>query len=315
MSETAVPIRAVTGVTGVTSRTGSVAENGASRDTVPHASHDGRAGTNPDISTHARVSAFDRWRAVAWFAAPWLLPAALLALWIVGCERGWIAPQILPPPERVYETFVDLARSGDLAHHTLISLQRVLLGFGFGTLAGFVLGTALGLSRTLEAYVLPGFNALVQIPVLGWLPFLLLLVGVGEALKYILIAHAALVPVTLSTIQGFRQTPAALEEVARGYGYSRWQRIAYVVLPAAVPTLATGVRLAFTKAWLALVVVELVASSEGLGYLIVYGRQLFQLDLVMASVVVVGAIGYAVNRLLDALELRLRRGQPSAFRE
>jgi sulfonate transport system permease protein len=151
--------------------------------------------------------------------------------------------------------------------------------------------------------------------VLGWLPFLLLLVGVGEPLKYILIAHAALVPVTLSTLQGFRQSPQHLEEVARGYGYSAWQRIVHVVLPAAVPTLATGVRLGFTKAWLALVVVELVASSEGLGYLIVYGRQLFQLDLVMAAVVVVGAIGFVVNRLLDSLEARLRRGQPSAFRE
>ncbi len=74
-------------------------------------------------------------------------------------------------------------------------------------------------------------------------------------------------------------------------------------------------RLAFTKAWLALVVVELVASSEGLGYLIVNGRQLFQLDLVIAAVVIVGAIGFAINRLLDALEARLRRGQPSAFRE
>ncbi|SMG53435.1 ABC transporter permease [Paraburkholderia susongensis] len=254
-------------------------------------------------------------RGAAWRVAPWLLPALLLALWTIGSERGWIAPQILPPPARVYETFMELARSGDLARHTLVSLQRVLFGFGIGTLLGFALGAALGLSRTLEAYVLPSFNAVVQIPVLGWLPFLLLLVGVGEPLKYILIAHAALVPVTLSTLQGFRQTPHTLDEVARGYGYSRWQRIVHVVLPAAVPTLATGVRLAFTKAWLALVVVELVASSEGLGYLIVYGRQLFQLDLVMAAVVVVGAIGFIVNRLLDALEARLRRGQPSAFRE
>jgi sulfonate transport system permease protein len=252
---------------------------------------------------------------VAWHLAPWLLPAILFGLWTVGCERGWIAPQILPPPERVYETFVDLARSGDLLHNTLISLQRVLVGFGVGTVLGFLIGAALGLSRTLEAYVLPSFNAVVQVPVLGWLPFLLLLVGVGEPLKYILIAHAALVPVTLSTLQGFRQTPTALDEVARVFAYNRWQRILYIVLPAAVPTLATGVRLAFTKAWLALVVVELVASSEGLGYLIVYGRQLFQLDLVMAAVVVVGAIGLTMNRLLDALEARLRRGQPSAFRE
>ncbi|QQC67333.1 ABC transporter permease [Paraburkholderia ginsengisoli] len=257
----------------------------------------------------------ERLRHIAWRLAPWLLPAALLALWTIGCERGWIAPQILPPPGRVYETFVELAQSGDLARNTLISLQRVLVGFGVGTLVGLAIGAALGLSRTLEAYVLPGFNALVQIPVLGWLPFLLLLVGVGEPLKYILIAHAALVPVTLSTLQGFRQSPPHLEEVARGYGYTPWQRIVHVVLPAAVPTLATGVRLGFTKAWLALVVVELVASSEGLGYLIVYGRQLFQLDLVMAAVVVVGAIGFIVNRLLDSLEARLRRGQPSAFRE
>jgi sulfonate transport system permease protein len=257
----------------------------------------------------------ERLRALAWWLAPWLLPATLFALWSVGSAHGWIAPQILPPPDRVLDTLIELARNGDLASNTLISLQRVLLGFAAGTLAGFVIGAALGLSPTVEAYVLPGFNALVQIPVLGWLPFLLLLVGVGEPLKYILIAHAALVPVTLSTVQGFRQTPAALDEVARVFAYSRWQRIVYLVLPAAVPTLATGLRLAFTKAWLALVVVELVASSEGLGYLIVYGRQLFQLDLVMASVVIVGAIGLAINRLLDALEARLRRGQPSAFRE
>ncbi|VWB59470.1 binding-protein-dependent transport system inner membrane protein [Burkholderia lata] len=258
-----------------------------------------------------RAQVVKRW---SWRLAPWLLPALLFTLWSVGSARGWIAPQILPPPERVFDALEDLATSGDLVRHTLISLQRVLVGFAAGTLLGFATGVALGLSRTLEAYVLPSFNALVQIPVLGWLPFLLLLVGVGEPLKYLLIAHAALVPVTLSTLQGFRQTPPALDEVARVFGYTRRQRIVHVVLPAAIPTLATGVRLAFTKSWLALVVVELVASSEGLGYLIVYGRQLFQLDLVMAAVIVVGAVGLLINRLLDALEARLRRGVPSAFR-
>lgn len=252
--------------------------------------------------------------ALAWFVAPWLLPALLFALWTIGCARGWIAPQILPPPEAVWQTLSELARSGDLVGNTLISLQRVLFGFLAGSLTGFAIGAWFGLSRTAEAYVLPSFNAIVQIPVLGWLPFLLLLVGVGEPLKIILIAHAALVPVAMSTLQGFRETPPELDEAARVFGYGRLQRIVHVVLPAAVPTLATGVRLAFTKAWLALVVVELVASSEGLGYLIVYGRQLFQLDLVMAAVVIVGALGYAINRALDAAEARLRRGRGSAFR-
>ncbi|RQS18155.1 ABC transporter permease [Burkholderia sp. Bp8998] len=263
------------------------------------------------LATPSRAAAVKR---VAWRLAPWALPALLFALWTVGSTRGWIAPQILPPPAQVADSLAELAASGDLARHTLISLQRVLVGFAAGTLLGFATGAALGLSRTLEACVLPSFNALVQIPVLGWLPFLLLLVGVGEPLKYLLIAHAALVPVTMSTLQGFRQTPPALDEVARVFGYTRRQRIVHVVLPAAIPTLATGVRLAFTKSWLALVVVELVASSEGLGYLIVYGRQLFQLDLVMAAVIVVGAVGLVINRLLDALEARLRRGVPSAFR-
>ncbi|WP_175691853.1 ABC transporter permease, partial [Burkholderia anthina] len=195
----------------------------------------------------ARPSRTAAAKRVAWLLAPWALPALLFALWAVGSARGWIAPQILPPPEQVADSLSELAASGDLARHTLISLQRVLVGFAVGTLLGFATGAALGLSRTLEAYVLPSFNALVQIPVLGWLPFLLLLVGVGEPLKYLLIAHAALVPVTLSTLQGFRQTPPALDEVARIFGYTRRQRILHIVLPAAIPTLATGLRLAFTK--------------------------------------------------------------------
>jgi sulfonate transport system permease protein len=233
---------------------------------------------------------------------PLLLPAALLLLWYVGAERGWIAPQVLPPPQQVLDTLRDLAASGDLWLNVSASLQRVLVGFAVGSALGLLLGTAMGLSRTAEAYLLPTFNALVQIPVLGWMPFVLLLVGIGEPLKYILIAKAALVPVTLNALQGFRQAPQGLREVGLVYGYSRRQEVLEIVLPHAVPTLFTGLRLGFTKAWLSLVVVELVASSEGLGYLIVYGRQLFQLDLVMAAVVVVGAIGYAIDRLLDAAE-------------
>ncbi len=161
--------------------------------------------------------------------------------------------------------------------------------------------------RTLEAYVMPSFNAIVQVPVLGWLPFLMIVAGIGEPLKYLLIGHAALVPVTLSMLQGFRGTPPALLEVAAAYRYTRWQVFTRVTLPAAIPVIGMGIRLAFTKAWLTLVVVELVASSEGLGYLIVFGRQLFQLDLVLASVLIVGAIGYAVDRALTVLKRKLKR--------
>jgi sulfonate transport system permease protein len=251
------------------------------------------------------ASGRQRLQGMARSAEPFLLPIALFALWAVGAAQGWISAQVLPSPQFVWETLSELATSGDLWLHAQASLQRVLVGFVVGSALGLLLGAAMGLSKTVEAYLLPTFNALVQIPVLGWLPFVLLLVGIGEPLKYILIAKAALVPVTLGTLQGFRQTPATLLEVGNVYGYSRRQQVLEIVVPTAMPTLFTALRLGFTKAWLSLVVVELVASSEGLGYLIVYGRQLFQLDLVMAAVIVVGALGYAIDRLLDWAEARV----------
>ena len=243
---------------------------------------------------------------------PWLLPLTLLGLWYLGVEQGWLSEQVLPPPAYVYETLSDLFASGDLWINAAASLQRVVVGFALGASIGVVLGLAMGLSKTIEDYLLPTFNAIVQIPVLAWLPFALLLFGIGEPLKYVLIAKAALVPITLCTLQAFHQAPKGLLEAGRAYGFSRWQSVIFIVLPAAVPTLFTGLRLGFTKAWLSLVVVELVASSEGLGYLIVYGRQLFQLDLVMAAVVVVGGIGLLIDRGFDYAERRLNRGRTPA---
>ncbi|WP_423459225.1 ABC transporter permease [Ottowia sp. VDI28] len=265
------------------------------------------AGGLPDLLPTGKIAA--QVRRAAYAAAPWLLPLALFALWSLGAAQGWIAPQVLPAPAQVWEVLRDLAVSGELWTHVAASLQRVLVGFAVGAVLGLVLGAAMGLSRRAEAYLLPSFNALVQIPVLGWLPFVLLLVGIGEPLKYILIAKAAMVPVALNTLQGFRQTPASLREVGRVYGFSQRQQVLEIVLPHAVPTLFTGLRLGFTKAWLSLVVVELVASSEGLGFLIVYGRQLFQLDQVMAAVIVVGAIGFAIDRVLDVAERRMARAR------
>jgi sulfonate transport system permease protein len=244
-------------------------------------------------------------RSLGWIALPWLVPVACAVLWVLGSHYGWISAQILPSPTLVFETLGGLASSGELWMHIGASLSRIAVGFTGGVVLGLLLGAWLGLSRTAEAYILPSFNAVVQVPVLGWLPFLMIVVGIGEPLKYLLIGHAALVPVTLSTLQGFRRTPSAYLDVARVFRYSRRQTIFNVILPSAVPVIGTGIRLAFTKAWLTLVVVELVASSEGLGYLIVYGRQLFQLDLVLASVLIVGAIGYAADRLLTVLEHKL----------
>lgn len=250
-----------------------------------------------------------RWRlprlAVGRWLLAWPVPLAVLALWWLAAHNEWIAPQVLPSPEAVAATLAESARSGELWAHLQVSLLRVLGGFGVGLLGGLLLGVAMGLSPTIKDYLYPTFKAFSQVPVLGWLPLLMLLVGIDEALKIILISKAALVPIALNTYKGIQGVPTRYIEVGRVLRFSRWQMLSRVVFPAALAPIWNGVRYGLTHAWLALVVVELLASSEGLGYMIVFGRQLFQLDVVLAAVVVVGAVGVLLDKLLALVEQRL----------
>lgn len=247
-------------------------------------------------------------RAWAWrWLWAWPFPLAVLALWQLSAVWGWVPEQVLPPPAAVFEVFAELLASGELWDHLAISMVRVAGGFGIGLVLGLLLGGAMGLSPTFRDYVFPLFKAFSQVPVIGWLPLLILLVGIDEGLKFLLIAKAALVPVAINTCQGIENVPNRLVEVARVYGYTRWQMLRKVVFPAATAPIWNGVRYGLTHAWLALVVVELLASSEGIGFLIVYGRQLFQLDVVLAAVVAVGIVGFFIDKLLAVTEAWLLR--------
>ena len=238
---------------------------------------------------------------------PWLFPLALLLLWQLSAQYAWVPEQVLPPPGVVYDSFAVLLVSGELWDHLQVSLVRVFSGFGIGLAGGLLLGGAMGLSPTLRDYLFPVFKAFSQVPTIGWLPLLMLLVGIDEGLKFLLIAKAALVPVTINTCQGIQGVPNRYIEVAKVYGFTRWQLLSKVVFPAATAPIWNGVRYGLTHAWLALVVVELLASSEGIGYLIVYGRQLFQLDLVLAAVVAVCIVGFLLDKLLARSEAWLLR--------
>jgi sulfonate transport system permease protein len=250
--------------------------------------------------------------AAAWPSVPaaviaLLFPLALLALWSVSARFGWLAPQILPSPGEVWAALVDLARTGDLARNTGISLLRVVEGFAAGSFFGLLLGIAMALSPKTEDYVKPLFTAFAQVPTLGWIPFLMLLVGIGEPLKVLVIAKAAFVPVTLNTLAGIRAVSPIYAEVGALFRFSRWQLLHKVVLPAAVPPIFTGLRYGLTHAWNALVAVELLASAEGLGYLLVWGRQMFWLDTMMGAMLIIGIVGFALDRIMAGIEARLQR--------
>jgi sulfonate transport system permease protein len=246
-------------------------------------------------------------------AAALLLPAAVLLLWQVAASRLWMPEQILPAPALVWQTLLELWQSGDLQMHLQISASRVGWSLLIGITVGLALGLGMGLSRTVKAYVAPTFNVMAQFPVLGWIPLLIIFAGIDEALKIAAISIAVVVPVAVNTLKGIANIPRALFEVARVYRLTGSQVVLRVVLPAAAPSLFNGMRQAVMQAWLTLVFVELLASSEGIGYLMVWGRQLAQLDLVVVGMLVIGLVGVALDVALRQVEAYLQRWRHSAF--
>jgi sulfonate transport system permease protein len=135
----------------------------------------------------------------------------------------------------------------------------------------------------------------------------MLLLGIGETLKIVVIAKAAFVPVVMNTSAGIRSVSPQLLEVGETFQFSTWQKLRFVVLPGAIPSSFTGLRYGLTHSWIALVSVELVASSEGLGYLLVWGRQMFWLDTVLVSMLAIGVVGFLSDKVLAFVEQYLQQ--------
>lgn len=252
-------------------------------------------------------------RSLSTMALGLILPSLIYALWWITADRHWIAEQILPSPAFVWESFLYVLDTGELLDHIRFSASRVAWSLLIGGSAGLILGFAMGLSRTVKAYVFPTFDVLAQLPVLGWIPLLIIFVGIEEPLKITAVSIAVVVPVALSTLHGIANIPQSLLEVGRVYRFSPWQVIHRIVLPAATPALFTGLRQGVMQAWLSVIFVELLSSSEGLGFFMAYSRSLAQIDMVIVSMFAIGAVGVLIELSLRLLESRLQTWRRSAF--
>lgn len=244
----------------------------------------------------------------------WLVPLCVLALWELASMRGWMSAQTLPSPAAVWQMARELWAT-DLLANLWISLQRVIYGLIAGVAGGVLLGVWLGFSRSARDFVLPTFFALAQIPTLAWIPFFMLLFGLGELLKFAVIFKAVLVPITIHTIAGVIDTPLKLREAAQALCLPRRQVLLRLILPAALPSFSTGLRLALAQGWVSLLAVELLASSEGIGYLMVSGRQLMMLDMVFVCIVVIAMIGIVMDLGIQWLDARIVRWPRPALSE
>lgn len=262
--------------------------------------------SNIHYSSTSRVhrQSFHRLTAIALrHFQPWLLPVALFILWGVASHLRWMSEQILPAPGLVWQSAVDLAH-GEIWSNLGISLVRLATGLLAGIGIGALLGGWLGASRTAERLILPTFTALAQIPTLAWIPLLMIFLGIGEWLKLAVLIKAVVVPVTLHTLTGVRDAQPKLRELAFALRLSRRSMLLCVIIPGAAPSFMAGIRLALSAGWTSLLAVELLASSEGIGYLMVWARQLFMLDIVFVCIILVGLIGVFLDRGISWIDRR-----------
>ncbi|MBB3257250.1 sulfonate transport system permease protein [Paraburkholderia bannensis] len=246
---------------------------------------------------------------LAGFAQWWAAPLAIGVLWWVASAHGWISAQLLVSPQRVYDTTLDLWRDGELQQNLGITLHRLAVGFGWGATSGALCGLLLARSRTFADYVQPLFNLLRQVPTLTLIPVLILLIGIDEALKVVIVAKAVFFPIALGTQSGVRDAPRDLIEMARHYGLGRVALLREVLVPAALAAMLTAVRIALARAWLALVAVELLAADSGIGEMMEMARQMLRIDVVLVDVFVIGLIGFALDQALSLAQRWLMRWQ------
>ncbi|MGH2616880.1 MAG: ABC transporter permease, partial [Thermomicrobiales bacterium] len=211
------------------------------------------------------------------------------------------------PPLDVIAAGRELQSIGLLVPNVVVSVQRVAIGWGVGALVAIILGLAVGFSRPVEGFLGPTLNALRAVPSLAWVPLFVLWFGIGDAPKLILIALGAFFPVYTNLVSGVRQIDRKLVEVGRAYGLRGWSLTSQILLPAAFPSLATGLRLGLAQAWLFLVAAELIGTNVGLGFLLVDGQNTGRADIILLSIVLLALLGKGTDWLLARGERRLLR--------
>lgn len=239
--------------------------------------------------------------------ARWSSPIGLVLLWQAASSAGVLPADKLASPLTVFRSGYELVVDGQLVDAFLVSLSRVAVGFLLGAVIGGALGLVSGLSRWGERLLDPPVQMLRTLPHLGLIPLFILWFGIGEEPKLALVAAGVAFPLYLNLHAGIRQTDPALLEAARVLGYSRFERIAHVVLPSAVPQTLVGLRIALGTAWLSLIVGEQVNADAGIGYLINNAREFLRTDVVVVGLLVYALLGLSTDALVRGLERRVLR--------
>ncbi|MFE9480923.1 ABC transporter permease [Streptomyces spororaveus] len=280
---------------------------------APDAAPEPKAAPAPGTGRGARPAPASPVRKAAGALGRWLRATALrsaalvalLALWETAPRLGLVDATFLPPVSEVATAWWDLLGNGQLGQHTRASLARSFGGFGIAVVVAVPLGLLIGWYRPVAALLGPLLEVFRNTAALALLPVFVLLLGIGETSKVSIVVYACLWPVLLNTISAVGNADPTLVRLARSMDLSTPRLFQKVILPASVPAIFTGIRLAGAVSILVLVAAEMIGAKAGLGYLINASQYNFAIPQMYAGIITISAIGVAFNLLLVTIERRL----------
>lgn len=229
-------------------------------------------------------------------------PLALLALWEITAQVGLLDTRFFPAPTRIASQFVELVQSGELLVNTWVSLQRLFFGFLLGGIPALVLGLIMGLYRPIRAAIDPLIAATYPIPKSAVLPLILLIFGLGEMSKIVMVAIGVFFPVVINTTAGVLEIDKIYHDVSKNFGASRWQVFRTVALPGAMPLIMTGVKLGIGLGLILIAIAEMVGAKSGLGYMIWNAWQIFSVETMYVGILVISVLGVLFTVVMNELE-------------
>lgn len=236
-----------------------------------------------------------------------IIPVIVLVIWQVAVILEWLPQSLIASPTQIVADFWVFIKNGELFEHIFISLYRLSVGFVVGSLLGLATGIAVGTSKLLEKLLGPIIQFLAPIPPIVWIPLLIIIFGIGEVSKIILLVVASFFVLFINTVQGIRSTDQKYVDVAHVYNKSNFDLIRTILLPSSLPNIFTGMRLALGLSWILLIAAEVMASSKGLGWLIWDARNFSRPDDMFVGIITIGLLGKLSDQILIKLERRFTR--------
>jgi sulfonate transport system permease protein len=244
-----------------------------------------------------------------------LLPIGLAMLWELIVWLGLSNGRLVPPPSRIFSTMVELSRGGELLRHIVATLTRVALGFGFGVIAGTILGAVSGYFALARRLLDPTVQALRAIPSIAWVPLFILWLGIFETSKVALIAAGVFFPVYLGVMGAILSVDRKIVEVGRIFRLSGFAMIRRILLPAVLPAYVVALRVGLGLGWMFVVAAEFMGASEGLGYLLIDGQQLGKPAQILAAIVTFAILGKTTDWLIEVAAAPFLRWQDAFGRQ